>query len=179
MITFAQITAAPTSGSYIEKIYDVPISTENWTWVRLETNEFETYYGQFKGAPLKVALSKHNSYFYVLTDSLLYEVSCENPSFYTAYDYYELGGTISNLTLTPSGQLLLSNDYELFQINIPLCKIEEDLLDARIEIENPFHLDNIEFKDWHGTKLYIYASYFASSERIELYYDAVNNKVHK
>ena len=66
MITTAKITDAPISGLYTEKIYDAPISTKNWTWIKFETNEYETFYGQFKGAPLQIALSKQNPYFYVL-----------------------------------------------------------------------------------------------------------------
>lgn len=178
MITTAQISAAPLSGSYNEKIYDAPISTNNWTWVKLETNEFETFYGQFKGAPLHVALSKQNPHFYVLTDSLLYEISRENSSLYIARDYYDMGGSITNVTLTPSGKLLLSNDYELFQIDTPLCKIDGDLLDSRIEIDNPVHMDTIKFKDWHNNFLHIQANYFASNEPIKLYFDAINNKLY-
>ena len=179
MITTTQITAPPISGLYVEKVYDAPISTENWTWVKLETNQYETFYGQFKGAPLQVAISLHNRYFYVLTDSLLYEINRENPSLYNARDYYDTGGSITNVTLTPSGELLLSNDYELFKVAAPLCKIEGELSDARIEIENPIHIDNIEFKDWHNEQLHIQANYFATSEPIELYFDAMTNKIYK
>lgn len=179
MITTAQITAAPISGLYTEKIYDAPIYTENWTWIKFETNEYETFYGQFKGVPLQIALSKHNPYFYVLTDSLLYEVSRENPSDYTAHDRYDFGGTITNLTLTPSGQLLLSNYYELLQANTPLCKIEEDLLDKLIKIIPPVQLDDIKFKDWHNDSLQIQANYIGSSDTVKLYFDTITNKIYK
>jgi len=179
MITTAKITDAPISGSYTEKIYDAPISTENWTWIKFETNEYETFYGQFKGAPLQIALSKHNPYFYVLTDSILYEVSRENPSDYTAHDCYDFGGTITNLTLTPSGQLLLSHYYQLLQVNMPLCKIEEDLLDALIEIKPPVLLDDIEFKDWHNDSLHIQANYIGTSDPVNLYFDTNTNKIYK
>lgn len=179
MITTAQITAVPISGLYTEKIYDAPISTENWTWIKFETNEYETFYGQFKGAPLQIALSKHNPYFYVLTDSLLYEVSRENPSDYTTHDYYDFSGTITNLTLTPSGQLLLSSYYELLQANTPLCKIEGDLLDTLTKILPPVAVDVIEFKDWHNDILHIQANYLGTSYPVNLYFDTNTNTIYK
>ncbi|MER1998445.1 MAG: hypothetical protein ABS882_01620 [Lysinibacillus sp.] len=179
MITSAQITAPPISGSYVEKVYDAPISTENWTWVKLEINQFETLYGQFKGLPIQVMLSEHIPYFYVLTDSLLYEICRENPSHYNARDYYDAGRSIRNITITPSGQLLLSDDYELFKVATPLCKIEGELSAALVEIENIVHIDNIEFKVWHNEKLHIQANYFATSESVELYFDEMTNKVYK
>ncbi|WP_010304603.1 hypothetical protein [Kurthia senegalensis] len=179
MITTAKITAAPISGLYTEKIYDAPISTKNWTWIKFETNEYETFYGQFKGAPLQIALSKQNPYFYVLTDSLLYEVSRENPSDYTAYDQDDFWGTITNLTLTPSGQLLLSTYYELLQANMPLFKIEGDLLDTLIKIIPPVQIDVIEFKNWHNDQLHIQANYLGTSYPVNLYFDTNTNKIYE
>ena len=52
-------------------------------------------------------------------------------------------------------------------------------MNVRLEIENPVHIDTIEFKDWHNDQLHIQANYFATSEPIELYFDAITNKIHK
>ena len=62
---------------------------------------------------------------------------------------------------------------------MPLCKIEENLLDALIEIKPPVLLDDIEFKDWHNDQLHIQANYIGTSESVELYFDTTTNKICK
>ena len=179
MITSAQITAPPISGLFNELVYDAQGSTENWTWVKLETNRFETSYGQFKGSPIQVALSELNPYFYVLTKSFLYEINREDPSQFIALDYYDLAGSITNLTITSLGELLLSSDYVLFKMPAPFNLITGDFIDSFIEIENPIHVDNIQFKNWHNDQLQIEADYLATNKSVNLYFEATKNQVYK
>ncbi|MBQ0141046.1 MAG: hypothetical protein KBT36_17400 [Kurthia sp.] len=68
-------TVPPLSGDYPETIYDVPLSTGIWTWVRFEDEDNEVHYGQFQGQARTVALSASHPYVYVLTDTFLYEVN--------------------------------------------------------------------------------------------------------
>ena len=80
MLITAQLMELPISGTYPEKIYDAPFSTENWTWVKFEDESYDAFYGQFHGNPRTVILSTENLFCYVLTDTFLYEVNRENPS---------------------------------------------------------------------------------------------------
>lgn len=176
MIIDIEITELPVSGMYPEKIYDAPSSTQEWTWVRFETDLYETFYGQFRGKPVNVAISPNNSYCYVLTESFLYEIDRENVAEFSFRDYEDAGRSIRNITFTPKGALLLSDYYTIFTVDAPLCRLSRNLTEALIEIENPFHLDYIEFKNWDNNHLQIRAQVFLTGQPIELIYDSTTNK---
>lgn len=185
MLITAQLIELPISGTYPEKIYDAPFSTENWTWVKFEDESYDAFYGQFRGNPRTVILSTENLFCYVLTDTFLYEVNRENPSDFQVRDFIDdTFRTIRNVTLSPNGKLILSDYYTIFTINSPICQLSGLLEDALIEIENPFNLDDIEFNEWQGNLLHINAQTFIVGEPIKLIYNAttyqfsedVNNK---
>jgi len=50
----------------------------------------------------------------VLTSNFLYEINCKNPSDYIANDFWDLGHTFKNFTVTPKGDPIFSDDYKIF-----------------------------------------------------------------
>lgn len=176
MLLTAEITEPPISGKYPEKIYDATFSTEDWTWIKFEDENYDTFYGQFRGKPRSVAISSENQYCYVLTDTFLYELNRDNPDDFQVKDFIDdVFRTIRNITLSPNGKLILSDYYTIFIINSPICQISGRLEDALIEIENPFSLDEIEFKEWENNLLHISAITFIVGEPINLIYNATIN----
>ena len=179
MIITAEIKEPPVSGTYPEKIYDADCSTEEWAWVKFETELYETFYGEFKGKPIQVAISPNNVYCYVLTETLLYEINRENPDQFSVQDYYNAGPSIRSITLTPNGKLLLCAYYTIFSINQPLCQLSNTLVDALIELENSLSLEYIEFKNWQGSTLLIHAKDFWTGQSIELSFNYLTNQFQK
>ena len=175
MLLTAQITEPPISGTYPEKIYDAPFSTEDWAWVKFEDENYEAFYGQFRGKPRMVAISTENQFCYVLTDTFLYELNRENPSNFQVRDFDDTFRTIRNVTLSPDGKLILSDYYTIFTLDSPICHLPGQLVDAFVEIENPFNVDYIEFNAWKDHLLYISAQTYYEGEPIKLVFNATTN----
>lgn len=117
MITTAQITRQPLAGLYEEVVFRAPTFAEQWTWVKFEDEMYNELVGQFPGAPVTVALSENNDLFYVLTDSFLFEVSRDDLGKYKCYDFWDTGSTLKNVTFTPNGIAIFSDDYHIFTTN--------------------------------------------------------------
>ena len=164
MITSAQISTQPESGKYAEQIYEAPLSTLNWTWVKFEDEHYNEFYGQFHGSPKSIALSEKNPLCYVLTNEFLYEIDRHNPSNYVVRDFWDCGCTLTNVTFMPNGIPLFSNDYVLFTIN--------NSFEEHVEIENPIQVDLIAFDAWEDHLLHINAETFFSPEPVKLVLDA-------
>lgn len=164
MIFSAHITTQPASGKYPEQIFEAPLSTLNWTWVKFEDEHYNEFYGQFHGNPKCVALSPNNTVCFVLTNEFMYEIDRQNPSSYVVRDFWDCGCTLTNVTFMPNGTPLFSNDYVLFTIN--------ESFDYQVEIENPIHVDLITFVGWIDHFLHIDAVPFLSGEPIKLVFDA-------
>ena len=164
MILSAQIMPQPVSGKYPEQIFEGPLSTQGWTWVKFEDEYYNEFYGQFHGTPNCVALSIKNAACYVLTDAFLYEIDCNNLSNYQVRDFWECNCKLQNVTFLPNGTPLFSDDYELFTIN--------KSFDDKFEIKNPVHVDYIKFDYWEDNLLYINAKTFEDMQPIQLILDA-------
>jgi len=164
MITHAQITNQPISGKYPEQIFEAPVFDEDWTWIKFEDENYNEFYGQFPGAPNNVAVSTKYAICYVLTSNYLYEINCKNPSDYIANDFWDLGHTLKNLTVTPKGDPIFSDDYQVFT--------SEGSFTQQKEIISPIDLDMIQFKHWDNQLLHIHAEEFIVGTTVSLILDA-------
>lgn len=177
MIQTAEITTTPISGLYSEHIFDAPIHTEHWTWIKFETDSYDTFYGQFKGEPRQIAISNENDCCYVLTDLLLYEINRAQPRQFTTLNYDDVGGLLRNVTLTPSGQVMLSDYYTIFiskQKNLDTSKEFEQQITP---IETSIMIDYIEFKEWNNHLLSIHALDFYTQQPVQLTFNAQTNEI--
>lgn len=171
MITTAQITGQPIAGSYKELIFKAPTSAEQWTWVKFEDAVYNEFAGQFPGAPVTVALSKNNELFYVLTDSFLFEVRRDDLKKYTCYDFWDTGSTLKNVTFTPKGVAIFSDDYHIFTTN--------GSFESKQQIPLPFKLDIIKFQGWQENSLLIHAEVFIEGRPVLLFLDATTFTISK
>lgn len=164
MITQAQIVEQPIAGTYEEFVFNATESTEQWTWVKLVDEEYNETIGQFPGAPNQVALSLMHPVFYVLTDAFLFEIQREDPSRYTSYDFWELGTMFKNVTITPEGMPIFSDDYQIF--------IFQESFETRHELTLPYEVDMIQFVDWNDHLLTIHAQEFFGGRPVRLVLNA-------
>lgn len=164
MIITAQTIRQPIAGSYKEMIFEAPSSVEQWTWVKFEDAMYNEFVGQFPGASVTVALSENNELFYVLTDSFLFEVSRDDLKKYTCYDFWDTGSTLKNVTFTPKGVTIFSDDYHIFTTN--------GSFESKQQIPLPFKLDMIQFQGWQENSLVIRAELFIEGRSVQLLLDA-------
>lgn len=146
MINKAEIIDQPYSGQYKEKIYDVlsPWNSQNWTWVKFENEDFNEWCGEFRGSPRSVALSKKYNNVLVLTSDYLFRLDCLSGEVIE----YESQHLYQSLTVTPSGEFIIADDYSI-------QKIESNLKDLTL-LESPLEMmDMIKFKGWSNNKLSI------------------------
>lgn len=171
MIINAQITQQPLAGSYKEFVFKGPSSPEQWTWVKFEDEMYNEFIGQFPGAPVTVALSPHNDLFYVLTDSFLFEMRRDDLGKYTWYDFWDTGSTLKNVTFTPTGIAIFSDDYHIFTTN--------GSFESKQQISLPFELDIIQFQGWQENSLLIHAEVFIEGRPVLLFLDATTFTISK
>lgn len=171
MITTAQITCQPLAGSYKEFVFNGPSSAEQWTWVKFEDEMYNETFGQFPGAPVVVSLSAHNDMFYVLKDSFLFEVNRDDLGKYTCYDFWDISSTLKNVTFTPTGIAIFSNDYHIFTTN--------GTFESKQQIPTPLELDMIQFQGWQENSLLIHAEVFIEGRPMLLLLDATTFTISK
>lgn len=164
MITQGQMINQPLSGTYKEYVFNASESTNQWTWVKFQDEVYNEMVGQFPGAPNQVALSLKHPVFYVLTDAFLFEIHRDNLTHYTAYDFWELGTTFKNVTFTPEGMPIFSDDYTIFTF--------KESFETRNELPLPLELDMIQFGEWTGHLLTIDAEVFIEGQPVRLLLDA-------
>lgn len=111
MIVNAEIICQPYAGEYSEKIYDIPSSwnSPNWTWVKFINEDYAEWCGEFRGVPREVAISKKYNIALILTSDYLYKIDCDS----TELLEHESQPQYKNLTVMPSGEFLLSDDYSI------------------------------------------------------------------
>lgn len=171
MIKQTQIVGQPISGTYKEYVYNATESTEQWTWVKLVDEEYNETIGQFPGAPNQVALSLMHPVFYVLTDAFLFEIQREDLTNYEFYDFWDLGSTFKNVTFTPEGMPIFSDDYKIFTF--------QKSFETRHELPLPLDLDMIEFGDWNGHLLTIHAQEFFGGRPVRLVLNAQTRSIQR
>ncbi|ARF12796.1 hypothetical protein [Sporosarcina ureae] len=146
MITKAEIIDQPYSGLYQEKIYDVasPWNSQSWTWIKFENEDFIEWCGEFRDAPRAVALSKKYNNVLVLTSDYLFQMDCLSGDIIE----YESRHIYQSLTVTPSGEFILTDDYTIEKIEANLK--DKTLLESPVEM-----MDMITFTGWVNNTLSI------------------------
>ncbi|QUH26204.1 hypothetical protein [Serpentinicella alkaliphila] len=159
MIIEAEIIHQPYSGTFEEKIYDVqsPWKSKDWTWVKFTNEDYTQWCGTFRGSSKNIALSKKHSSILILTSDCLFKLDIKNGNILE----YEEQPLYTNLTVTPLGDYIVSDNYDV-QL------IQSSLLNEML-IKSPLKMDNIVFKGWLDDKLHISCNEFQNwSEHVEL-----------
>ena len=159
LIIEAKIIHQPYSGAYEERIFDIqsPWKSKAWTWVKFTNDDYTQWCGVFRGVPKYTALSnKHNSIL-ILTSDCLFRLDKKNGNTLE----HEEQPLYTNLTVTPFGDYLVSDNYDIHLIQSSLLH--------RILIECPIKMDNIVFKGWLDDKLQISCNEFLNwSNHVDL-----------
>lgn len=169
MIRTAIITEQPPAGKYTEQIFEAPTSTDRWTWVKFEDEDYNEFYGQFRGAPNSVGISHKHSTCYVVTSHYLYVIDCQNPANYTAQDFWDCGYTLKNFTVTPNGDPIFSDDYVIFTIG---SSFEHQTI-----LDTPIPVDMIQFQHWDNELLHISCEEFLVGTAVNLVLEADTMKI--
>jgi hypothetical protein len=145
MIKKAELINRPYSGEYEEKVYDIssPWNSHGWTWIKLTNEDLTEWCGNFRGFPRDVAVSKKYSSVLVLTSDYLFRLDCLSGKL----TEYESQPQYQCLTVTPAGDFLLANYY-----NIEIIK---STLEDKIQVYSPIEMDTIQFHGWFNNKLSI------------------------
>lgn len=170
MITKADIIKQPYSGQYKERLYDVssPWNSQKWTWVKFEDEDFNEWCGEFRGFPRDVALSKKFNTVLVLTSDYLFQIDCHSEE----VTEYESQPRYQSLTVTPSGDFLITDDYFIE-------KIESTIKDKK-PLESPIKMDTIKFNGWSSNKLSISCTEFLNwNNHVELDIDGETLEITK
>jgi len=158
MIHKAEIISQPYSGEYKEKIYDISSvwNSQEWTWVKFNSDESEEWCGNFRGKPKNVAISPKHNLILVLTSEYLFELDCITGELREFDDQTEY----QCLTLSPSGDFIIADFNDLYLI-------KTTLLD-RIPIHSPIDMYGIKFKGWNSGKLLIECEDLATDKKEKL-----------
>jgi hypothetical protein len=111
-------------------------------------DDFSEWYGEFRGEPRGAALSKKYNTILILTSDYLYLIDCLNGEIIE----YEEQPQYLNLTVTPSGDFIVSDYY-----NIEL--IRSTIKDTEL-LDSPIEMDMIKFCEWNENKLLIICEEF-------------------
>ena len=130
MIEFAEIIDQPLSGQFQERIYDneSPWNSPGWTWIKFVNEDYTEWCGNFRGFPNQVT----SDYLFQLNRLTGDLIELEDQPLY------------HSITVTPKGEFLIADDYDI-------RKIKESLKEKEI-IDSPIKMDNIEFNKWNGDK---------------------------
>lgn len=161
MISDVKIMSQPMAGKYKERIYDISSqwNSQKWTWVKFTNDDFSEWYGEFRGEPRGVELSKKYKTILVLTSDYLYLIDCLSEEIIE----YEEKPLYQNLTVTPSGDFIVADYY-----NIEL--IRTAIRDTKL-LDSPIKMDMIKFCEWNKNKLLIICEEFlnwSNSVKLEL-----------
>jgi hypothetical protein len=162
VIINAEISSQPLSGLCREVVYDIPNTwnSQNWTWFKFLNDDYDEWYGEFRGEPRNVAVSKKYNIVLILTSDYLYKLDCNTAKLLE----YESQPQYKNLTAMPSGDFLLSDDYSI--------EIMNKSLDDKQLIQSPIGLDNIEFGVWNENILKISCEEFLNwDNHVELLFN--------
>lgn len=145
MIIGADIISQPLSGQCYERIYNIqsPWNSGEWTWIKFLNEDFNEWCGEFRGSARGVAFSKKHNIILILTSDYLYKLDSISGELLE----YESQPQYQNLTVTPSGQFILSDYYRIY------C-IESSLAEDKV-LESPIEMDDIKFHDWADNCLLI------------------------
>ncbi|HWI48064.1 MAG TPA: hypothetical protein VNU45_07580, partial [Rummeliibacillus sp.] len=117
MIIKVEIKDQPISGQFEEKIYDISNpTTQEWTWVKFEDENYHEWYGQFRGLPKSIALSTKYNIVLVLTSDYLIELDCKNGEMTAFESINEEQKIYQDLTVTPDGDFIIPDYYTIEKI---------------------------------------------------------------
>lgn len=150
MIIDAKITNQPLAGEHEERIYDISSqwNSEKWTWVKFTNDNLSEWYGEFRGESRGVVISKKYNQVLILTSDYLYQLDCLNKQI----KEYEEQPQYENLTVTPSGDFIVADYYDI-QL------IKNTIKDKKI-LDSPIKMDMIKFQEWNNNKLLIVCEEF-------------------
>lgn len=163
MIINVEIIRQPLAGEFEEHIYDISSqwNSQKWTWVKFINDDFSEWCGQFRGEARNVAISKKHNLILILTFDYLYSLDCLNHTIkeYEGQHHYQ------NLTVSPSGDFILSDYYDIYLII-------DTIRDKKL-LNSPIKMDMINFCEWNNNKLSIICEEFLNwGNYIELELDA-------
>lgn len=162
MIIKAEVINQPYSGEYKEKIYDIssPWNSQSWTWVKFTNDNLTEWCGNFRGFPRGVAISKKYNCILILTSDYLFKLNGLNGEL----TEYESQPEYQRLTVSPSGNFVITNYYDIEIIKLTL----ED----KIIVDSPIKMDMIKFHGWSNNKLSITCDEFMNwNNHVELELD--------
>ncbi|MCE7065216.1 hypothetical protein [Dyadobacter sp. CY326] len=168
MIIEAEIISQPYSGEYSERIYDNESqwNSQSWTFIRFINDDYSEWCGQFRGFPRQVAVSKVRYIILILTSDYLYQLDRRTGNITDLEDQPQY----QNLTVTPNGDFILSDYYDIE-------KVTESIKDKE-PIKSPIQLDMIKFKIWDNYKLEFTCDEFSNWDRhLTMTYDSQTNKI--
>ena len=167
MITSIEFIDKPYSGEYKERIYDNenPWNSSDWTFVKFTEENYDEWCGQFRGAPIKLAISNIDQTILILTSDYLFSIDSK---FGNLINMKERTGYI-NLTAIPNGDFLVSDYYNIEKISSDLLKLTN--------IKSPIPMDMIKFKNWNDEFLNILCDEFINWENkdVELLFNSKSN----
>ncbi|TXC92747.1 hypothetical protein FS935_00640 [Metabacillus litoralis] len=137
MIIKAEIITQPYSGEFKEKIYDIPNSwtSQDWTWIKFSNNDLTEWCGNFRGFPREVAVSKKHSCVLVLTTDYLFKLDCISGEL----TEYESQPQYQSLTVSPLGDFLIADYYEITIISAETIDIKMKVTWSGTKIEDEFY----------------------------------------
>lgn len=162
MITRVDIIDQPVSGQYYEKVYDIssPWNSGGWTWIKFTYDNYEEWCGEFRGSARGVALSTAYNLVLVLTSDYLYKINSVNGELLE----YESQPQYYNLTVSPKGDFILADYYEIHVIQSSLGEVKV--------LESPIKMDSIKFHNWFNNRLLITCDEFLNwDNHVELELD--------
>ncbi|WP_053405821.1 hypothetical protein [Persicobacter sp. CCB-QB2] len=155
MIKKAEIVNKPYSGEFEERIYDnaSPWNSSNWTWIKFTDSDYNEWVGQFRGAPIQVAISENKNETLVLTSDYLFRLENKNGDLIEFEDQPQY----HNLTTSPAGDFILADHYNINLIN--------NRLKETVNISSPIEMDMIKFRKWKERKLEFTCDEFTNWDR--------------
>lgn len=168
MIIEAEIISQPYSGEYSERIFDNESvwNSQSWTFVKFTNDDYSDWCGQFRGFPRQIAISSIQNIVLVLTSDYLYQLDRESGNLTNLEDQPQY----QNLTVTPNGDFILADNYNLEKVSTTIKHKEP--------IESPIKMDFIEFENWENTTLEFNCDEFLNWDRhLTMIYDSETNKI--
>ncbi len=165
MIYSAEHIEQPSSGEYVEKIYDMknPWNSRDWTWIKFVDEDGE-WCGEFRGAYRGVSVSKKLGIVVVLTTDYMFILDINTMDVIE----YDSQPNYIDMTTSPNEDILLTDGYsiEIF-VNDKVGKLETIIISSI-----PVNPDNLKFVEWNNDILKISCCEFLNWEKeIELYLD--------
>ncbi|MGD9567483.1 MAG: hypothetical protein AB7V48_04075 [Sedimentibacter sp.] len=150
MIIKAEMIEQPISGQYKEKIYNISSTwnSQNWTWIKFVNHDLTEWCGHFRGLPKNAVISKKYKCALILTSDYLLKLDC----FTGEIIEYESQPQYQSLTVTPFGDFLVADYYNIYIIQSSL----EDKKEIKISIK----IDMIKFGAWKNNLFSIYCDEF-------------------